>query len=89
MEQVYFYQKIVSVLGDGSFMTRKKGVGKLMQMMMLSQMMKGGEETHAGLPGTLTQLLLMKSLGAGDLFEGLEDAFDGDEEDEKAEEDAA
>lgn len=92
MEQVYFYQKIVSVFGDGSFMTKRKGVSRMMQMMMLSQMMKGNgtnPTAGGGMSGGLMQLLLLKSLGETDgLFDGIADAFDEDdrEEEEDAEE---
>lgn len=70
MGNVYFYGKIVSLLGGSG----KKGMGKMMKFMMLSEMMKGGKSGTEG----LSPLLLMALSGGktGDIFE---DIFDFEE----------
>ena len=90
MEQVYFYQKIVSLFGDGSIMTRKKGISRMMQLMMLSQVMKGnGTNQTAGAAesplGALMPLLLIKGMGEDGLFDGIAEAFDPDDDEEEDE----
>ncbi|MDE7295004.1 MAG: hypothetical protein K2N72_11320 [Oscillospiraceae bacterium] len=70
MGNAYFYGKIVSLLGNG-----KKGTGKIMKYMMISEMMKGGKTQNG-----MNPLLLMAMTGGkgGDLFEGLFDFEDGE-----------
>ena len=88
MEQVYFYQKIVSLFGSGSCVTGKKGVGKIMRMVMLSQILKGSDGGQGGSINSLLPFFLLRSSGGEDLFEGLSEAFgeyDDDDETEKTE----
>ena len=85
MEQVYFYQKIVSLFGSGPCVTGKKGAGKIMRMMMLSQMLKGSDSGQGGPFSSLLPFFLLRSSGGEDLFEGLSEAFDEDDDDDEAE----
>lgn len=87
MGNVYFYGKIVSVLGN----TLKKGngLGNIMKMMMMSQMMGGNKSS--GNENSFMNLLMMNQLmnGKGDsdlMFDGMFD-FEmscSDEENEDA-----
>lgn len=76
MGSTYFYGKIVSMFGN-SF-KKGKGLGNIMRMMMMSQMMGGGNS------GGLGQMMAMSMfMGEGKMenpFEGMFD-FDIDEED--------
>lgn len=67
MGNAYFYGKVVSLLGGSG----KKGMGKMMKYMMLSEMIKGGK----GSSGSVNPLLIMAMSGGknGDIFE---DVFD-------------
>ena len=41
MGQTYFYRKIVSMFGSGSFLKGGKGVGKIMKLMMMKEIFSG------------------------------------------------
>ena len=41
MGQTYFYRKIVSMFGSGSFLKGGKGVGKIMKLMMMKEIFNG------------------------------------------------
>lgn len=78
MGNTYFYGKIVSMFGS-DLVKGKKGANKIMQYMMLSEMMKGGSG-NTGMNNMLP--LMMMSGNTGNIFEGL---FDFDvEEDQKS-----
>ena len=79
MGNTYFYGKIVSMFG-GDLMKGKKGMGKIMQYMMMSEMMKGGTEgaTANGM-GAMLPFMMMNG-GMSDMFGGM---FDSDEADEE------
>ena len=47
MGSTYFYGKIVSMFG-GDLIKGKKGTNKIMQYMMLSEMMKGNSDNNSG-----------------------------------------
>ena len=84
MGNTYFYGKIVSMFG-GDLIKGKKGTNKIMQYMMLSEMMKGNSDNNSG-NGMNTMLPLMMMGGnMGSLFDGMFD-FDGNENDEEVEE---
>lgn len=84
MGNTYFYGKIVSMFG-GDLIKGKKGTNKIMQYMMLSEMMKGNSDNNSG-NGMNTMLPLMMMGGnMGSLFDGIFD-FDGNENDEEVEE---
>jgi hypothetical protein len=69
MGSVYFYGKIVSMFGD-SF-KKGKGLGNMMKMMMVSQMMGSG--AHDGAQNGLSQMMAMSMMMSG----GLTNPFDG------------
>lgn len=83
MGNTYFYGKIVSMFGS-DLMKGKKGTNKIMQYMMMSEMMKGasGEKT-SGMSAMIP--LMMMGGNTGNLFEGMFD-FDEDNEEESEEE---
>ena len=84
MGNTYFYGKIVSMFG-GDLIKGKKGTNKIMQYMMLSEMMKGNSDNNSG-NGMNTMLPLMMMGGnIGSLFDGMFD-FDDNEDDEGVEE---
>lgn len=83
MGNTYFYGKIVSMFGS-DLVKGKKGTNKIMQYMMMSEMMKSnsgnsGNGTNAMLP------LMMMSGNMGNIFEGMFD-FDEDITEESEEE---
>ena len=84
MGNTYFYGKIVSMFG-GDLIKGKKGTNKIMQYMMLSEMMKDNSDNNSG-NGMNTMLPLMMMGGnMGSLFDGMFD-FDDNEDDEEVEE---
>lgn len=84
MGNTYFYGKIVSMFG-GDLIKGKKGTNKIMQYMMLSEMMKGNSDNNSG-NGMNTMLPLMMMGGnMGSLFDGMFD-FDDNEDDEEVKE---
>lgn len=75
MGNTYFYGKIVSMFGDG-LAKGKGGTNKIMQYMMMSEMMKGSGNNSNMLP-----LMMMNGGGMfGDMFPGMFDVEDEDEE---------
>ena len=73
MGETYFYGKIVSMFGNTNFLKGKKGMNKMIQLMMLSSMTKGGSMSEM-LP------FMMMSGNMGNMFEGM---FDFGEEEEE------
>lgn len=83
MGNTYFYGKIVSMFGS-DLIKGKKGTNKIMQYMMMSEMMKGNSEgTGNGMNAMLP--LMMMGGNMGNIFEGMFD-FDDEEESEESEE---
>lgn len=78
MGNTYFYGKIVSMFGD-VMGKGKKGTNKIMQYMMMSEMMKGGSGKDSG----MNPMFMMMAMGGnmGSMFEGMFD-FDVDVVDE-------
>lgn len=88
MGEAYFYGKIVSMFGDDITGGGKKGMGKIMKYMMLSEMMKGGlGNNQNNAMASMIPYMMMSGGGMGDFFNGIFD-FGDDEEDIEAEEDA-
>lgn len=87
MGSTYFYGKIVSMFGQ-DILRGKKGSNKILQYMMMSEMMKGGTGSNGGF-GAMLPFMMMNG-GAGDMFGGLFDFGDAEDEDtdEAVEEDA-
>lgn len=85
MGNTYFYGKIVSMFGS-DIINGKKGANKIMQYMLISEMMKGGKDNTRsdgnGINGMSSVLPLMMLSGGkmGDLFSGM---FDDDGEDDE------
>lgn len=80
MGNTYFYGKIVSMFGS-DMIKGKKGTNKIMQYMMMSEMMKGNG-TGNGESGMSAMLPFMMMNGnMGSMFDGMFD-FDGDDEEE-------
>lgn len=79
MGNTYFYGKIVSMFGN-DFKGGKKGMGKMMSYMMMSEMMKGnGGMANNSNNSMLPMMLMMNGGGFTDMFDGM---FDFDESDE-------
>lgn len=86
MGNTYFYGKIVSMFGS-DLMKGRKGINKIMQYMMMSEMMKGnsgiGDQNGMG----NMAFLMMMSGNMGNMFDGLFDfEDDSEEENEESEE---
>ena len=88
MGNTYFYGKIVSLF-SGELLRGKKGVNNVLQFMMISEMMKGGNgasmfgggNSNSGGMNALLPLMLMNgSNGIGTLFSGIFDNEDDEEE---------
>jgi hypothetical protein len=82
MGNTYFYGKIVSMFGS-DFTGGKKGMNKMMSYMMMSEMMKGNGANNMG--GMFPMMMLMNG-GMGNMFEGMFDFEETDEDDEEIEE---
>lgn len=87
MGNTYFYGKIVSMFGGGSFLKKKKGMNRVMQYMMLSEMFKdkaGPAGTAGGGMGDMGSMMMFMLMGKnmGDLFDGMF-SFDDDEDEDK------
>lgn len=83
MGNTYFYGKIVSMFGN-DFKGGKKGMNKMMTYMMMSEFMKGGNVTYpngstSNVNSMLPMMLMMNGGGFTDMFEGM---FDFDEVDD-------
>ena len=76
MGNTYFYGKIISMFGKSIF-NGKKGTNKIMQYMMISEMMKGNSGSNNSM-GNMLPFMLMSGGNFEDMFSGM---FDTDEED--------
>lgn len=83
MGNTYFYGKIVSMFGS-DLIKGKKGTNKIMQYMMMSEMMKGNSDNSGNGMNTILPLMMMGG-NMGSIFDGLFD-FDDGEEDKEVEE---
>lgn len=83
MGNTYFYGKIVSMFGS-DLIKGKKGTNKIMQYMMVSEMMKGNSDNSGNGMNTMLPLMMMGG-NMGSIFDGLFD-FDDGEEDKEVEE---
>ena len=84
MGNTYFYGKIVSMFGN-DLLKGKKGMNKMMSYMMMSEMMKGNNGSNNGMASVLP-FMMMSGGGMSDMFEGMFDSVDEDDEDEMEEE---
>ena len=83
MGNTYFYGKIVSMFGS-DLIKGKKGTNKIMQYMMMSEMMKGNSDNSGNGMNTMLPLMMMGG-NMGSIFDGLFH-FDDGEEDKEVEE---
>ena len=81
MGNTYFYGKIVSMFGD-NLLKGKKGTNKIMQYMMMSEMLKGGTDNNS--MSAMMPLMLMSGNSMSDIFGGMFN-FDCEDEDEDEE----
>lgn len=81
MGNTYFYGKIVSMFGS-DLIKGKKGSNKIMQYMMLSEMMKGNSTESGSVMNTMLPLMMMGG-SMGSIFDNM---FDFDEENVESEE---
>lgn len=79
MGNTYFYGKIVSMFGN-SISGGKKGTEKIMQYMMLSEMMKG---QNSGTSNGMNAMLPMMMFAGGNMDSMFEGIFDTDENEEE------
>lgn len=80
MGNTYLYGKIVSMFGSDMF-KGKNGSNKIMQYMMMSEMMKGGSGNNQ-MNSMLPFMLMSGGNGVSNMFEGLFDFDDTDDEEE-------
>lgn len=85
MGNTYFYGKIVSMFGS-DMMKGKKGTNKIIQYMMMSEMMKGNGTTNGGSAMSTMLPFMMMGGKMGSMFEGMFDSED-EEDIEEFEED--
>lgn len=83
MGNTYFYGKIVSMFGS-DMIKGKKGTNKIMQYMMMSEIMKGNGNGVGGAESGMSAMLPFMMMGGnmGNMFEGMFD-FDGEAEDQE------
>lgn len=81
MGNTYFYGKIVSMFGS-DLIKGKKGTNKIMQYMMMSEMMKGNSGDSGNGMNAMIPLMMMGG-NMGSIFDGM---FDFDEENAECEE---
>lgn len=81
MGNTYFFGKIVSLFGNFNKGDKgKKGMGKIMRYMMISEMLKGKGKSDSGINPMM--LMMMSGSGMGDMFDGLFDDEDDDDDTE-------
>ena len=86
MGNTYFYGKIVSMFGS-DILKGRKGVNKMMSYMMMSEMMKGnGTSDMGGNMSAMLPFIMMSNGGMSDMFDGMFDSLDEDDENEEMEE---
>ena len=83
MGNTYFYGKIVSMFG-GDLIKGKKGTNKIMQYMMMSEMIKGNSGDSGNSMNAMLPLMMMGG-NMGSIFDGMFD-LDDNEDDEEVEE---
>lgn len=85
MGNTYFYGKIVSMFGN-DFKGGKKSMNKMMSYMMMSEMMKGSQTKDiygnaiSDANSMLPMMMLMNGGGFADMFDGMFDFDDADDE---------
>lgn len=85
MGNTYFYGKIVSMFGS-DLIKGNRGTNKIMQYMMLSEMMKGNYGAGTGNSNNAMLMAMMMSGNMGNIFDGMFDFDEDDFNDEESEE---
>ena len=81
MGETYFYGKVVSMFGEDIIGGGKKSMNKIMKFMMMSEMMKGfGGNSQNNAMANMMPLMMMSGGNMGDLFSGIFDFGDNEEE---------
>lgn len=81
MGETYFYGKVVSMFGEDIIGGGKKSMNKIMKFMMMSEMMKGfGGNSQNNAMANLMPFMMMSGGNMGDLFSGIFDFGDKEEE---------
>lgn len=83
MGNTYFYGKIVSMFGS-DLIKGKKGTNKIMQYMMLSEMIKGNSGSGGSGMNAMLPLMMMGG-NMGNIFDGVFDFGEDDDFEEEAE----
>ena len=83
MGNTYFYGKIVSMFGD-NLLKGKKGTNKIMQYMMMSEMLKGGTDNNS--MSAMIPFMLMSGNSMSNMFDGMFDFGCEDEDEDEDEE---
>lgn len=83
MGNTYFYGKIVSMFGS-DLIKGKKGTNKIMQYMMLSEMMKGNSGSAGNGMSAMLPLMMMGG-NMGNIFDRMFDFGEDDDSEEEAE----
>ena len=84
MGKQYFYGKIVSVFGN--MMSGKGGgINNIFKYMMLSEMMKSGSSAVGGTGGN-NMLPMFMMMNGGEMFDGMFDFADGEDDESEEEE---
>lgn len=79
MGNTYFYGKIVSMFGSDLF-KGKKGTNKIMQYMMMSQMMSGNKAIGSMDMSSMMPMMFMMNSGMENMFDGMFDFDDSDDD---------
>lgn len=98
----YFYGKIVSMFGTTNFLKGKNGMGKMLQFMVMQELMKGFTGQNGSNSGnqntgimSMAPLMMLGSMNAGNMFEGMfdfglsDDTEESDKDDSNDHEDSA
>lgn len=80
MGQTYFYRKIVSMFGSGNFLKGAKGMNKLMKIMMMKELFKGGfgGANNSGGFGNILPFMFMTNMFGGNGANDMSEMFDLD-----------
>ena len=83
MGKTYFYGKIVSMFGN---LKSEKGMGKMMKFYMMSQMFGSNKSSGgADMSQMMPMMMMMMSSGMDNMFDGMFDFGNDEEEEDKAE----
>lgn len=87
MGEAYFYGKVVSMFGEDIIGGGKKSMNKIMKFMMMSEMMKGfgGNSSNNAMSNMMSYMMMSGNMG--DMFSGIFDFGEDEEESEDGETD--